>query len=368
MTDEPDGRRTPFYDRHLKHGAHLVNFCGFTMPLQYKGIVAEHRHIRQAVGMFDLSHMGEFIVRGPEAVPFLQRMTVNDVERLEIGQAQYTAMCYPDGGIVDDLLIYRLEDAYLLVVNAANIAKDFDWLEEHRKGQVELEDRSRQYALLAIQGPRSQPVLSRLTETDLEALPFYYFVEDRVAGADVILSRTGYTGEDGFELYLESGDAPRIWDAVLQAGRPDDLQPVGLGARDSLRLEMKYALYGQDIDHTTNPLEAGLSWITKLDKGEFVGREALLVQKESGLTRRLVGFEMLTRAVPRTGYELRAGGRTVGRVTSGIFSPSLNKGIGCGYLPLEHVSAGTRIEVMIRNKALPAQVVKTPFYKKGTHR
>jgi len=346
----------------------MVNFFGFAMPLQYKGIVAEHRHVRLAVGMFDLSHMGELTVRGSQAVSFLQRMTINDVDRLEIGQAQYTAMCYPDGGIVDDLLIYRLKDAYLLVVNAANIDKDIDWLKAHRTDGVELENDSSRYALLAIQGPQSQPVLSRLTGTDLDSLPFYHFTTGRVADTDMILSRTGYTGEDGFELYLNPEEAPRVWDEVFSAGRQDDLQPVGLGARDSLRLEMKYALYGQDIDRTTNPLEAGLGWITKLDRGEFIGRDALLAQKEKGLTRRLAGFEMLTRAVPRTGYELQVDGQTVGRVTSGIFSPSLNKGIGCGYLPVEHASTGTRIEVLIRNQALPAQVVKTPFYSRGTHR
>jgi len=368
MTDEHSGQRTPFYDCHLKHGARMVNFCGFAMPLQYKGIVDEHRHVRQAVGMFDLSHMGEFTVRGPEAASFLQYMTINDVNHLEAGQAQYTAMCYPDGGIVDDLLIYRLEDEYLLVVNAANIAKDFDWLKEHRRDGAELEDDSSRYALLAIQGPRSQPVLSRLTETDLDSLSFYHFTTARVADAEMIVSRTGYTGEDGFELYLAPEEAPRIWEAVTSAGREDDLQPVGLGARDSLRLEMKYALYGQDIDRTTNPLEAGLGWITKLDKGEFIGRKALLAQKENGLTRRLAAFEMLARAVPRIGYRLQVDGRAVGRVTSGIFSPSLNKGIGCGYLPVEYASVGTRMEVLIREQAQPAQVVKPPFYKQGSHR
>jgi aminomethyltransferase len=346
----------------------MVNFFGFAMPLQYKSIVAEHLHVRAAVGMFDLSHMGEFAVRGPQALPFLQRMTINDVDCLEAGQAQYTAMCYPDGGIVDDLLVYRLEERYLLVVNAANIDKDFGWLEEHRRGQVELKNLSDRYALLAIQGPRSQAVLSRLTEADLNSLNFYHFAEGQVADVPMIISRTGYTGEDGFELYLEPKEAPRIWDVVLSAGREAELQPVGLGARDSLRLEMKYALYGQDIDQTTTPLEAGLGWITKLDKEEFIGREALLEQKKKGLSRRLVGFEMLQKAVPRTGYELRVDGRSVGRVTSGAFSPSLNKGIGTGYLPIEYAPVGTSIEVLIRNRAVPARVVKTPFYTEGSHR
>jgi len=368
MTDSDVGNPTPFYDRHLRHGARMVNFFGFAMPLQYKGIVAEHRHVRQAVGLFDLSHMGEFSVRGRDALPFLQRMTINDVASLEIGQVQYTAMCYPDGGIVDDLLVYRLEDRFLLVVNAANIEKDFGWLREHLGDRVELENLSHRYALLAIQGPRAQPVMSRLTEMDLEALNFYHFAEGQVADVPMILSRTGYTGEDGFELYLEPREASRIWDAVLTAGRDDELQPVGLGARDSLRLEMKYALYGQDIDRTTTPLEAGLGWITKLNKGEFIGRDTLTAQKKKGLSRRLVGFEMLQKAVPRTGYQLRVNGRQAGRVTSGIFSPSLNKGIGTAYLPVEHAPAGTQIEVIIRERAIPAQVVKTPFYTRGTHK
>jgi aminomethyltransferase len=346
----------------------MVNFFGFAMPLQYKSIVAEHLHVRLAVGMFDLSHMGEFVVQGPDAPAFVQHLTTNDVSSLKVGQAQYTTMCYPDGGIVDDLVVYRRPDQYLLVVNAANIDKDFSWLAKHRSGQVELENLSQRYALLAIQGPKSQPVLSRLTEMDLNSLAFYHFIEGRVADVDMILSRTGYTGEDGFELYMESQAAPHVWDAVLSAGREYELQPVGLGARDSLRLEMKYALYGQDIDQTTTPLEAGLGWITKLDKGDFIGREALGKQKEQGLSRRLVGFEMLSKAIPRTDYELHAEGQSVGRVTSGIFSPSLNKGIGMGYLPIEYASVGTHIEVIIRNRAVPARVVKTPFYTQGTHR
>jgi aminomethyltransferase len=353
---------------HVRHGATMVNFFGFAMPLKYKGIVAEHRRVRDTAGLFDLSHMGEIVVWGSGAPAFVQRLTINDAGQLKKGHVQYSAMCYPDGGIVDDLLVYRLEDSYLLVVNASNIDKDFCWLKEHAGASVELEDRSDDYALLAIQGPRAQEVLTGLTDTDLDQLPFSYFVHGRVAGLDMIISRTGYTGEDGFELYGSPRTASQLWDAVLSAGGRYQLEPVGLGARDSLRLEMKYALYGQDIDETTTPLEAGLGWVTKLDKGDFIGREALLKQKEAGLTRRLIGFEMEQRAIPRPGYELAVDGQTVGRVTSGIFSPSLNRGIGTGYLPTGQSKAGTPLEVLIRGRAQPARVVKTPFYKEGTRR
>jgi aminomethyltransferase len=368
MTKSDMGRRTPFYDRHLRHKARIVNFFGYAMPLQYKSIIAEHLRVRSTVGLFDLSHMGEIIVKGPDALGFVQMMTVNDASVLDVGQVQYTAMCTPQGGIIDDLLVYRLEDAYLLVVNAANIGKDYDWLREHRKGLVEIENRSDEYALLAIQGPRAQMVMARLTDADLDSLGYYHFVQGQAADVPMIISRTGYTGEDGFELYLAPGQAPRVWDAVLESGREDELEPVGLGARDSLRLEMKFALYGQDIDGTTTPLEAGLGWITKLSKGDFIGRPALVEQKERGLSRRLVGFEMKEKAVPRSGYQLQVEGEVVGQVTSGIFSPSLSKGIGMGYLPIRYASTGSRLEVLIRGQAVPADVVKTPFYTKGTHR
>jgi aminomethyltransferase len=295
-------------------------------------------------------------------------MTVNDPSGLKVGQAQYTAMCYPDGGIVDDLLVYRQEDSYLLVVNASNIAKDLQWLLDHQEDRVAIEDQSGAYALLAVQGPRSQDVLARLTEADLEGLPFYHFLHGRVAGIPTLISRTGYTGEDGFELYISPDHAPGLWSAVQEAGEEYQIEPVGLGARDSLRLEMKYPLYGQDIDRSTNPLEAGLGWITKLDGGDFIGREALLGIKARGLSRKLVGFEMRERAIPRPGYHLLAGGDQIGQVTSGIFSPSLSKGIGTGYVPVEHARVGTELFVLIRNRTVPAEVVKPPFYKEGSRR
>jgi aminomethyltransferase len=368
MPNKELGRKTPFYNMHLRHHAHMVNFFNFAMPLRYTSMVSEHRRVRSTVGMFDLSHMGEIEVRGPAALDFVQKMTINDASRLQYGQVQYTAMCYPDGGIVDDFLLYRLENSYLLVVNAANIDKNFRWLLENIDGQAVVENQSDGWALLAIQGPQSQDVLVKLTDLDLKEIHYYRFDRGQVGGCPMLISRTGYTGEDGFELYLEPSYARQVWESVLEAGGEFQLEPVGLGARDSLRLEMKYALYGQDIDETINPLESGLGWITKLDKGDFIGRSALLAIKEGGLVRKLVGFEMTERAIPRSHYDLCAGGQKVGKVTSGGFSPSLNKGIGLGYLPMEHAGVGTELEVLIRGKAVPAQVVQTPFYKMGTRK
>lgn len=368
MAKEKLGQKTPFYDMHLRHHAHMVNFVGFVMPLQYTSIMGEHRRVRSTVGMFDLSHMGEIEVRGPDALAYVQKMTINDASLLQVGQVQYSAMCYPDGGIVDDLLVYRLEDSYLLVVNAANIDKDYQWLLDNGDGKAVIENCSGAHALLAIQGPRAEDVLSKLTDLNLEEIAYCHFAQGQVAGCPMLISRTGYTGEDGFELYLDPPHAHQIWDAVLEAGREFQLEPVGLGARDSLRLEMKYALYGQDIDRTTNPLESGLGWITKLDKGDFIGRQALLDLKERGLSRRLVGFEMKKRAIPRPHYDLWVNGQKVGQVTSGVFSPSLDKGIGTGYVPVEYAVVGTELDVLIRGKAVPAQVVKTPFYKGGSHK
>jgi len=368
MVQKKLGRKTPFYDMHLRHGAHIVDFFGFAMPVKYTSIVKEHLRVRATVGVFDLSHMGEILIAGDGARTFVQKMTINDLAALKIGQVQYTAMCYPEGGIVDDLLVYRQEDSFLLVVNASNIAKDLQWLLGHQEGPVTIEDYSDGYALLALQGPSSQDVLAKLTRADLESLPFYHFLPGQVAGMPALISRTGYTGEDGFEIYLSPDHATGLWDAVIEAGQGFRIEPVGLGARDSLRLEMKYALYGQDIDQNTNPLEAGLGWITKLDGEDFIGREALLGIKAGGLSRKLVGFEMRERAIPRCGYDLLSGSDHIGQVTSGIFSPSLNKGIGTGYVPIEHARVGTELDVLIRSKSVPAVVVKPPFYKEGSRR
>ena len=278
-------KKTPFYDIHLKKGAKVVEFAGFYMPIQYRSIMEEHRKVRNKVGMFDLTHMGEFEVWGKDALAFLQKCTTNDVSKLETYQVQYNCMCYPDGGIVDDLLVYKLPDHYFLVVNASNIDKDFNWLNEHTFGDVKLKNISDETALLAIQGPLAEKVLKKLTSLDLSKLRFYWATKGKVVGEEILFSRTGYTGEDGFELYIPPHLAEKFWKAVEEAGKEFEIEPIGLGARDSLRLEMKYMLYGNDIDQTTNPLEAGIGWIVKLDKDDFIGKEPTVKLKEQGLKR-----------------------------------------------------------------------------------
>ena len=359
-------KRTAFFDQHVALGGKIVEFAGFEMPVQYSGIMDEHQRVRTAVGIFDVSHMGEVEVWGRDALAFVQRVTINDASRLFEGRVQYSAMCYDDAGIVDDLLVYHMGDHYMLVINAANTVKDIEWLHRHVDGDVKLKDRSDDIALLAVQGPRSLATLQKLTSADLSAIPYYHFVRHKLAGVDMIVSRTGYTGELGFELYFPSDPSPgdRVWKAVMEAGKEFGIGPVGLGARDTLRLEMGYCLYGHDIDKTTNPLEAGLGWITRLDKGPFNGRDALLRVKQQGLSRRLVGFELDDRAFPRQGYPIHAGGTTVGTVTSGTYSPTLGKGIGMGYVAASHVRPGTAVRIAIRAKDVPATVVPLPFVKR----
>jgi len=357
-------RKTALYDIHEQAGAKLVEFAGYYMPIQYRGIIDEHRRVRSTVGLFDVSHMGEFIVKGPNAEAFLQKITINDVSKLAVKQVQYSAMCYEDGGIVDDLLIYRFPGHYLLVVNAANLDKDWQWANRHLIDGVTLTNESDDYSLLALQGPMAQQTLQKLTTFDLNSLDYYWLDEAEAAGVPMMISRTGYTGELGYELMFRNDAAVKVWQAVMAAGAEFGIEPIGLGARDTLRLEMKYCLYGNDIDQTTNPLEAGLGWITKLNKGEFVGRDALLQIKAAGLKRKLIGFDMPGRAFPRHGYAIYSGGERVGVVTSGTFSPSLDKGIGTGYVPLELAAAGTPLEIEIRNSRMPAAVCETPFYKK----
>jgi aminomethyltransferase len=361
-------KKTALYDIHEGLGAKIVDFAGYLMPVYYSSIIDEHRRVRSSVGLFDVSHMGEFEVRGMNALAFLQRMTTNDVSALSMNQVQYTTMCYPDGGIVDDLLVYRLEDRFLLVVNAANLGKDFQWLGEHLQGDVQFENRSDETTLLALQGPRAEDVLSPLVESDLTKINYYHCLTERVGGYPALISRTGYTGEDGFEIYCDPTHGQAVWEALMESGLRFDIQPIGLGARDTLRLEMKYALYGNDIDRTTNPLEAGLGWVVKVDKADFVGREALLNIKKEGVSRKLVGFETDGKIFPRQGVPISKEGRRIGRVTSGTFSPSLEKGIGMGYVPPEYAKTGTEIELTIRTKEIPAGVVKTPFYKEGSHK
>ena len=358
-----DLRHTAFTDIHLRLGGKLVEFAGFSMPVQYTSIVEEHRRVRESVGVFDVSHMGEVEVWGRDALDFVQRVTVNDASRLVDGRVQYSAMCYDDGGIVDDLLVYHMGDHYMLVINAANIAKDLAWMQRHARGDVRLRDRSDEISLLAVQGPRSLAVLQKLTTADLSAVPYYHFIRHKLAGVDMIVSRTGYTGELGFELYFPSARATgeQVWNAVMEAGKGEGIGPVGLGARDTLRLEMGFCLYGHDIDQSTHPLEAGLGWLTRLDKSDFVGKEAILAAKRAGLRRRLVGFTVDDKAFPRQGYQLQAGGRTVGAVTSGTFSPTLDRGIGMGYVELPYAKAGSAIEVLVRNRPVPAKVTGLPF-------
>ncbi|EQB63071.1 MAG: Aminomethyltransferase [candidate division Zixibacteria bacterium RBG-1] len=358
---------TAFYQLHLKHKAKLVDFAGYLMPIQYRGIVEEHKKVRSKVGIFDLSHMGEFIVIGKDAEDFLQKVTVNDVKKLWMYQVQYTVMCYPDGGIVDDLLVYKLPDRWMLVVNAANIEKDWNWLEQKKFGDVTLENISDETALLAIQGPLAEKVMNRLTDYDLSQIKFYWGMEENVLGNKILFSRTGYTGEDGFELYFEPKLAEKIWEAALEAGKELEIEPIGLGARDSLRLEMKYMLYGNDIDQTTNPMEAGLSWLVKLDKGDFIGKEAILNARQNP-KRSLMAFEMVDKAFPRQHYEIRKNGAKIGEVTSGIFSPSLEKGIGLGYVLVEESKVGNQVEIKIRDKNYKAVVVKPPFWKNYSHK
>ncbi|MBI4417555.1 MAG: glycine cleavage system aminomethyltransferase GcvT [Ignavibacteriales bacterium] len=359
-------KRTPFFVRHREAGAKLIEFAGFEMPVQYPaGIVQEHLAVRSAAGLFDVSHMGEVEVRGHDAAAFLQRMTVNDIAKLENGKAQYSAILYDDGGIVDDLLVYHCGDYFMLVVNAANVGKDYDWLRSHLKGDVRLEDASDRTALLAVQGPKSLETLQPLSSIDLGSLDYYRFARGTIAGVLMMISRTGYTGELGFELYFEADEqkASTAWDAIVASGKQFGIMPVGLGARDTLRLEMGYCLYGNDIDQTTNPLEAGLGWITKLGKGDFVGRQALVKIHEEGLKRKLVGFTLPDKNLARHGFALKDAGLVVGTVTSGTFSPVLQRGIGMGYVEKNLAAPGSTIAVDIRGKEVPATVVEVPFIR-----
>ncbi len=361
-------KRTPFHAFHKAAGAKLVDFAGFEMPLRYTGDVREHQLVRTGVGLFDISHMGEFRVRGPGAVGFLDRALANDTPAMTVGQAMYTVMCRPDGGIVDDLYVYRSADHFMLVVNASNIAKDFVWLKGSCPADVELSDRSDQTALLAIQGPRAAEVLRGHVPDEALVMASNRFVEGPLFGVPAVIGRTGYTGEDGFELYFDGAQAEQVWEGLMVAGRPAGIEPIGLGARDTLRLEMAYMLYGNDIDDTTSPIEAGLGWTVKPARGDFAGREALMRQKEQGTARRLVGLEAEGRRVPRHGMAVESGGREVGRVTSGAFSPSLERAIAMAYVETGVSSLGTVLEVAAGSSRIPTRVVKRPFYTRGSRR
>lgn len=363
-------KHTPLHAEHAALGAKLVPFAGFDMPVQYPaGIIEEHRAVRTRAGLFDVSHMGELDIRGPQALDLVQHAVTNDASKLAVGQAQYGVLCAEDGGALDDCIVYRFDDRYMIVVNASNVDKDRDWI-VGLAGQFDADviDHSDDIALLALQGPAAVGILARLTDTDLDAIRYYHFAEGVVDDVPAVISRTGYTGEDGFELYIAAADAVRLWRRLLEVGSDDGIAPAGLGARDSLRLEMGYALYGNDLDERRTPLEAGLGWVVKFDKGDFVGRDALLRLKEQGIRERLAGFILDDRGFPRHGYEVRVEGETVGEVTSGIHSPMLEKGIGMAYLPVENAKAGSRIEVAIRDKSVPAEVVRPPFYREGSVR
>ncbi|MFQ5650374.1 MAG: glycine cleavage system aminomethyltransferase GcvT [bacterium] len=357
-------QKTALYDVHKNLGAKIVEFAGYLMPVQYKGIKEEHFCVRHSVGIFDVSHMGEVFIRGKRATEYLQRITVNDVTRLQQFRAQYTGMCFEHGGMVDDMIVYCFGDHYMAIVNAANRGKDYDWMKQNLIQGVELEDRSDEISLFAVQGRNAEKTLQKLTKLDLSEIKFYWFREGTIAGEQAFIARTGYTGEDGFEVGVDADRSVTVWNAILEAGAEFGIQPVGLAARDTLRLEMKYCLYGNDIDETTNPIEAGLGWITKVDKGDFIGRDAIMKVKQQGPSRKLVGFEMKERAVPRQGYTIFKEGSEIGVVTSGTFSPSLERGIGVGYVTCPHHEVGTPIAISVRGKRLGAQVVKTPFYQR----
>ena len=354
-------KKTALYEIHKKLGAKLVEFAGYEMPIQYKGIREEHRRVRETVGVFDVSHMGEIEISGAGALETVQKLTINDASKLENGMVQYSAMCYENGGIVDDILVYRLRDKFMFVVNAANKAKDLQWIIDNKLDNTGINDTSERITQLAVQGKKAEATLQKLTKVDLSSIKYYTFVQESLADVPMLISRTGYTGEPGFELYFANDYAVPVWNAVFEAGEEFKIEPIGLAARDSLRLEKKMYLYGNDIDQTTNPIEAGLGWITKLEKGPFIGSEYLNMVKEAGVQRKLVAFVLKAPGFPRKDYKIFRDGTECGVVTSGTVSPILEKGIGLGYITSEHSKIGTIIEIEVRNKFIPAEIIKPPF-------
>ena len=356
-------KKVQLNDVHESLGAKMVPFAGYNMPVRYSSDIEEHNTVREAVGIFDVSHMGEFLVSGPHALELIQKVTSNDASKLEIGKAQYSCLPNDQGGIVDDLLVYKIrEEEYMLVVNASNIDKDWNWISQYNSRGATMKNISDDFSLFAVQGPKATQVLQKLTSVDLSTIKFYTFEVGDFAGIEhVIISATGYTGAGGFEIYLHNRDAEKAWHKILQAGEEFGIKPIGLGARDTLRMEMGYCLYGNDIDDSTSPLEAGLGWITKFTK-DFVNSDALQHQKQQGVEKKLVGFKMLDRGIPRHDYEIQDGtGRTIGRVTSGTMSPTLSQGIGLGYVETQSSSPGTEVFIAVRNKKLKAQVQKLPL-------
>ncbi|MGM0601415.1 MAG: glycine cleavage system aminomethyltransferase GcvT [Candidatus Rifleibacteriota bacterium] len=358
-------KKTPLSSVHEKLGARMIDFSGWYMPVQYESIIEEHKAVRSKSGLFDLYHMGEFWLTGKDAMKNIQKIVTQNIEAISDRQIAYTPMCRPDGSIVDDLLVYRWNEyKFLLVVNAANIKKDYDWIESQLEGDVEFNDQSENTGLLAIQGPDAQSILQKITKQRLKAIKFYWFTTGKVAGHECIISRTGYTGEDGFEVYYPAEKSEEIWNAIMEAGKEEGLRAIGLGARDTLRLEARLMLYGNDIHDETTPIEANLNWTVKFAKGKFNGSEVLKKQKEEGTAKTIVGFELGKGPAPRNGYPIVKDGKKVGVVTSGTKSPTLNKNIGLGYVPPELSKIGTELEIEIRGKNYPATIVETPFYSR----
>lgn len=360
-------KQTKLFSIHKNLNAKIIEFAGFQMPVYYTSIVEEHNAVRNSVGIFDVSHMGEIFVKGPDDLKFVQKITINDASKLKLGKVQYSAMCYEDGGIVDDLLVYKLDDGFMLVVNASNKDKDFEWMKKNIENEnIELIDRSDDITLIAVQGPKSGETLKDLVDFDIFELKYYTFKQGKILGHEALISRTGYTGELGFEIYFEGNEntASKIWNAILEAGKIFEIKCCGLGSRDSLRLEMGYCLYGNDIDQTTNPLEANLGWLTKLDKNYFIGKDALLKIKQEGLKRKLLGFELLEKGIPRHGNEIYLNDRKIGYVTSGTHSPTLNKPIGLGYFEINSVTDESIFEIDNRGRRIKAKLTKVPFIEK----
>jgi len=363
MVNDSKLKTTPLHSMHQELGGKLVPFAGWNMPIQFKGVIQEHQCVREGVGIFDVSHMGEIEITGPEAKNFVQYLVTNDIETMQNNQALYTLMCLETGGVVDDLLVYRFSgDHYFLCVNASNSDKDFQWiLKKSRDFNVSVKNISQQTAQLAVQGKHSEALVQKLCDTSLSEIEYYHFRKAKIYNYECIVARTGYTGEDGFEIYTDSNDIQSIFKKIIEQGKPFNLQPIGLGARDTLRLEMGYALYGNELNENSNPLEAGLGWVIKLKKDDFLGKSALKKQNDAGLSRKLVGIRLLERGVPRPHYRVLHEGSAVGELTSGTFSPSLNTGIGLCYVSTEYAKPGTKLDLEIRKSSVPAEVVNPPF-------
>ena len=358
--------KTSLYDWHRSNSNNIIPFSGYLLPVYYTSIVDEHLSVRKKAGLFDVSHMGELIVSGKESGKFIQLVTVNDISKLKSGQAQYTAMCDLNGGIIDDIIIYKKEDAFMMVVNSSNIDKNLQWLESVKIECVEIKNISQDCDMIAIQGPSSRKILQSIIKEDLSLLLFYHFLDKiEISGHEILLSRTGYSGELGYEIYCSPGSTNHIWQALIEGGKTDGLVPAGLGCRDTLRLEMNYLLYGNDINQKINPIEAGLSWVTKLDKGHFIGKNKI-IEKSNSLSKCIFSFIMLGKSIPRNGYNIIHNGEVVGNVTSGTMSPSLNQGVGMGYIDISCNEIGNKINIDVRGKLKEAQIIKPPFYKNGS--